>query len=152
MSFVIVESPYAPKHPDPERAAVELARNLAYVRAAMADCFRRDEVPFASHALYTQPGVLDDTVPAQRKQGIEAGFWIAKAFSSAYPNACLSAFYVDRGESSGMKLGRTHAYDLGLPAVDRRLGSSWSLDADEDWALDAAGQLFKRRFAEVVRP
>ena len=46
MRFVIVESPYAG----------DVAANVEYARAAVADCLRRGEAPFASHLLYT----LDD--------------------------------------------------------------------------------------------
>lgn len=64
MKRVIIESPYAG----------DIDRNLRYLRACMADCLRRGEAPFASHGLYTQPGVLDDDKPDERKLGIEAGF------------------------------------------------------------------------------
>lgn len=88
MKLVIVESPYAG----------DVEANLTYVRRAMADCFSRGEAPWASHALYTQPGVLDDTKPAERKLGIAAGFaWGAAA------EAVI--FYVDRGVSRGMLAG-----------------------------------------------
>ena len=60
MRRVILESPYA--------GNVEL--NERYARACMADCLRRGEAPYASHLLYTQPGVLDDLVPEQREIGI----------------------------------------------------------------------------------
>lgn len=55
MRMVIVESPYAG----------DIERNVAYARACIADCLKRGEAPFASHLLYTQPGVLDDGVPAE---------------------------------------------------------------------------------------
>ena len=85
MILVVIESPFAG----------DVARNLAYVRAAMADCLRRGEAPYASHALYTQPGVLDDDKPDDRLLGINAGFaWREKAD--------LVAFYVDLGWSRGM--------------------------------------------------
>lgn len=51
MRRVIVESPYAG----------DIERNMRYLRACLADCLRRGEAPFASHAIYTQPGVLDDS-------------------------------------------------------------------------------------------
>lgn len=63
---VIVESPYAG----------DIDRNVRYVRACMRDCLLllRGESPFASHALYTQEGVLRDDVPEERMHGISAGF------------------------------------------------------------------------------
>lgn len=97
MKLVVIESPYAG----------DVEKNLTYVRAAMKDCFKRGEAPFASHALYTQPGVLDDTNPEERKLGIEAGFeWgdvverIGYDEREVYP---LTVFYVDLGFSKGMK-------------------------------------------------
>ena len=64
MRLVVLESPYAGN----------VERNVAYARACLADCLARGEAPIASHLLYTQPGVLDDTNPEQRKLGINAGF------------------------------------------------------------------------------
>lgn len=92
--LVVVESPYAG----------DVERNLEYVRACMRDCLTRGEAPFASHALYTQPGVLDDLNPIERKLGIEAGFaWGAHAH--------CQAFYVDRGWSKGMRQAWHRAQD-----------------------------------------
>ena len=85
MKLVYIESPYAG----------DVEHNLAYARRAMADSLARGESPFASHLLYTQPGILDDNDPVQRRQGIEAGFdW------GQY--ADLAAFYLDLGWSEGM--------------------------------------------------
>lgn len=92
MKLVIVESPFA--------GEVEL--NQTYARAAMADCLARNEAPYASHLLYTQPGVLDDLKPEERSLGIEAGLaWGKKADATVV--------YVDRGMSNGMKAGIARA-------------------------------------------
>jgi hypothetical protein len=96
MRLVIVESPYAG----------DVEKNLLYLRACLADCLRRGEAPFASHALYTQPGVLRDEVAEERAKGIAAGFaW--GAFAG------LRVFYVDLGWSRGMHAGMTEALKLG---------------------------------------
>ncbi|MBK3780445.1 hypothetical protein G3A43_09420 [Paraburkholderia aspalathi] len=88
MKLVLIESPFAGDE----------AANLTYLRAAMRDCLLRGEAPFASHALYTQAGVLDDKVPEERKLGIEAGLlWGACAEKTVV--------YQDLGISSGMKYG-----------------------------------------------
>jgi hypothetical protein len=63
MKKVLIESPYAG----------DVERNEKYARACMRDCFERGEAPFASHLLYTQPGVLDDTLHHERALGIDAG-------------------------------------------------------------------------------
>lgn len=104
MRLVIIESPYAG----------EVERNLAYLRAAMADCLRRGEAPFASHALYTQPGVLDDTVPAERALGIEAGLLWGR-------HAEYTVAFTDLGITDGMKLGIERAYREGRPVTHRTL-------------------------------
>jgi hypothetical protein len=90
-----LESPYA--------GNVEL--NTAYARACMRDCLQRGEVPFASHLLYTQPGVLDDTIPEQRERGIEAGL----AFRE---HAAKTVFYLDQGWSGGMRAGWDHLWTI----------------------------------------
>lgn len=107
MRLVIVESPYAE----------DVERNLKYVRAAMADCLRRGEAPFACHALYTQPGVLDDTKPEERSLGMWAGFYWGE-------KADATVVYGDLGMSSGMKAGIARAEKLGRPIEYRTL---------EDW-------------------
>lgn len=116
MRRVVIESPFA--------GGVEL--NLRYLRACMADCFKRGEAPFASHAIYTQPGVLDDTKPEERKLGMYAGFlWgdLAEA----------TVVYTDLGISPGMALGIARAEGAGrkieyreLGAVFKRPSSEWS--------------------------
>lgn len=103
---VIIESPYAG----------DVARNLRYVRACMRDAFLRGEAPYASHALYTQPGVLRDDVPEERELGIRAGFaWRAAAE--------VTAVYQDLGISGGMQLGVEHAATAQIEY--RELGSDW---------------------------
>lgn len=104
MQLVLVESPFAG----------DVETNLAYVRAAMHDCLLRGEAPYASHALYTQQGVLDDNVPAERTLGIEAGLqWGAKANKTV--------IYIDRGVSRGMKYGVQNAIKAGRPIEYRSL-------------------------------
>ena len=108
MVLVAIESPYAG----------DVERNLRYLRACMADCISRGEAPYASHALYTQPGVLDDTVPEERALGIAAGFdWAALA-------ECR-AVYTDIGISDGMRVGISHARAIGQPNHYRKI-DGWS--------------------------
>ena len=102
--IVVVESPYSG----------DLDRNTAYARAAMADCLSRGEAPFASHLLYTQPGVLRDEVPEEREKGIGAGFAIGA-------RADLVAVYQDLGISPGMRLGIERAVSAGQRIEYRNL-------------------------------
>ena len=92
MIRVIIESPYAG----------DVERNLAYLRAAMRDCITRNEAPFASHALYTQPGVLDDDIPEERAMGMMAGFAWRRV-------AERTVVYTDLGITKGMREGIVHA-------------------------------------------
>lgn len=109
---VILESPYG--SPDP---AVR-ERNLSYLRAAMRDCVLRGESPYASHGLLTQPGVLVDEVPEERKLGIAAGFvW--------RPLARKTVVYRDLGISTGMEHGIKHARSIGHEVEYRSL-PAWS--------------------------
>lgn len=109
MKRVIIESPYA--------GDVEF--NLQYLRACMHDCLRRGEAPYASHGLYTQPGVLDDTIPAERSLGIDAGFaW--RGVSD------LTVVYTDLGISTGMKYGIADAIQKTRPIEYRELGANWN--------------------------
>lgn len=101
---VIVETPYAG----------DVETNLRYLRACMRDCLLRGEAPFASHALYTQEGVLDDTVPSEREHGIQAGFAWRRV-------AELTVVYTDRGISRGMQYGIDHATATGSPIEFRSL-------------------------------
>jgi hypothetical protein len=146
--FVIVESPFAPKGKTSVERKVSLARNLAYVRAAMADCFARGEVPYASHALYTQPGVLDDTIPEERAKGIQAGFSIAKALAMAaellpWFFECRRIFYVERGWSSGMHAACDDSAQRKWDIKTRHLREDgfWNIESDNQWCVDQDGTL-----------
>lgn len=100
--IVVVESPFA--------GDVDL--HVAYLRACLRHSLLRGESPFASHGLYTQPGVLDDTDPADRKMGIGAGL-------EFYSVAKVCAVYTDLGVSRGMKEGILRAKSMGVE-VDLR--------------------------------
>lgn len=100
--LVILESPYAG----------DVEANVAYARAALRDSLMRGEAPIASHLLYTQPGVLDDNLPSERRHGIDAGLSWGRV-------AEATVVYVDRGISTGMRYGIEHAAAAGRP-VERR--------------------------------
>ena len=83
--LVIVESPYAG----------DIDAHVAYAKRAVHDCMLRGEAPIASHLLFTQPGILDDNRPDERRLGIECGLaW--------YQAKVVVMFYVDYGISPGM--------------------------------------------------
>jgi hypothetical protein len=87
MKKVIIETPYAG----------DVQKNLNYARLCLLDSLKRGESPIASHLLYTQ--VLDDTMPEERKLGINAGLeWLKVADKHV--------FYLDYGYSKGMLYAR----------------------------------------------
>jgi hypothetical protein len=108
VKLVIVESPFAGDVP----------RNLKYLRACIRDCLLRGEAPLASHAIYTQRGVLDDGDPNDRDLGMRAGWAWHKV-------AELSVCYTDLGITSGMKAGLKHAENRGVQIEMRTLGIAW---------------------------
>lgn len=104
MKLVVIESPYAG----------DVKRNVRYLRAAMADCLARGEAPYASHGLYTQPGVLRDDVPDERARGIRAGLaWGDRGD--------VRTVYGDLGVTPGMLLGVERADKRGQPVEHRRI-------------------------------
>lgn len=103
-TLVLLESPFAG----------EVEKNVAYARACMRDCLLRGEAPFASHLLYTQPGVLDDLIPEERELGINAGLAIGAKFEK-------TVVYTDRGISRGMEYGIANAQKAGRPIEYRTL-------------------------------
>lgn len=100
--IVVVESPFA--------GNMELHR--VYAIEACADCFRRGEIPFASHLLY--PQILNELDNKQREQGIDSGY----AF---WPLASRIVFYTDHGWSDGMTRARRRADNLGYTMEERQL-------------------------------
>jgi hypothetical protein len=131
--LVVIESPYG--------GNVELS--LRYLRACMAAALERGEAPFASHGLYTQPGVLCDNVPAERDRGIAAGFaWRTVAEATIV--------YTDLGISNGMRLGIDHAESMSNPVEYRTLGWPWNDDGISiDYKLNATDDLQTSRWGET---
>lgn len=115
MRRVIIESPFAADSPE------GIERHLRYLRACMHDCIKKNEAPYASHALYTQPGVLDDRLPEERALGIDAGLVWKDA-------AHATVVYTDLGVTLGMQRGMDYAKQYGLPVELRQLGPDWDSD------------------------
>lgn len=113
--LVVIESPFAG----------DVHRNTLYARAAMRDSLLRGEAPIASHLLYTQAGILDDLVPEERAQGINAGLEWAK-------HAELAVFYVDLGWSLGMSGAKALYEKRGTPFEERTLPGGWNLPLDPE--------------------
>lgn len=107
MRLVIIESPYAG----------DIERNQEYARRAMADSLARGEAPIASHLLYTQPGVLDDTLPTERAKGIHAGLAWGK-------HAEATVVYTNYGITDGMLQGILDAQNHGRPIEFRGIGEN----------------------------
>jgi len=110
MKLVIIESPYAG----------DVQTHTEYARRCLADSLSRGEAPYASHLLYTQPGVLDDTKSEERTKGMRAGFaWNAMA--------AATVVYTDYGISAGMKEGIANAIGANRLIIYRSLNSKGDL-------------------------
>lgn len=104
MRLVILESPYAGRLED----------NITYARACVRDSLLRGEAPIASHLLYTQPNILDDSNPHERSLGIKAGHaWLAAAEAVV--------IYQDYGLSEGMILGIAAGHAANIPVEFRNI-------------------------------
>jgi hypothetical protein len=107
MRRVVLESPFAG----------DIEANVAYAKRAVHDCLKRGEAPIASHLLFTQPGILNDNDPEERKLGIGAGHaWT--------PVADAVVVYMDRGKSSGMIRGIEAAISAGITVEYRYLDAN----------------------------
>jgi len=103
-SLVIIESPFAG----------DIKKNIKYARECMRDCFMRGEYPFASHLLYTQDGILDDTILKERTLGINAGLKWGE-------HASKTIVYTDLGITIGMEYGIKLAKKINRKIEFRRL-------------------------------
>lgn len=105
---VTIESPYRGEND------IETQRNVRYLREIMRQCLLHGEAPYASHALYTLPGVLDDKKKTERNLGITAGLEWGEAADKV-------VVYTDLGVSEGMKMGIERAKENGKIVERRRL-------------------------------
>ena len=109
---IILESPFAGKGSTLEERDRDREKNQRYLAAAMLDCLRRGEAPFASHGLY--PQCLNDDDIVERELGIKAGFaWRHMAKKTVV--------YADLGISKGMEFGIAHSKILKIPIEHRSL-------------------------------
>lgn len=107
MKKVIIESPYAGN----------VERNIKYARKCVRHSLSMGEAPIASHLLYTQDGILDDTIPQERELGINAGLAWREV-------AELHIFYVDYGISKGMQYALEYALaENKIGTVFREIGT-----------------------------
>jgi len=107
----VVESPYGG---DPET----VARNLRYLRACLHWCVHNGFTPYASHGLLTQPGVLRDELPGERRLGLGGGL----ALGDLLP---VRLVFTDLGITSGMEAGIKRATRLGQHVITVRLTAAW---------------------------
>jgi hypothetical protein len=111
--FVDIESPYGGK------TLKDIHTNLLFARACSRDCLLRGEIPIASHLLYTQPGILDDTIEEERLKGIMAGKHVANQLNAT------AIVYENLGYSKGMRFGIELAIKHGRKVEYRKLNEDW---------------------------
>ena len=112
--YVDVETPYRANTEDATK------KNILYARACVRDCIMKGEVPFASHLFFTQPGILDDTIQAERDRGIRAG----KLLIEGLPDI-VTVVYTNLGISEGMQIGINRAKTNGRSIDWRTLPNDW---------------------------
>lgn len=117
----IIESPFAGN----------VEKNLTFLRAAMRKCLLQGEAPYASHAIYTQPGVLDDNNPDERLHGIDAGLAWADT-------AQKIVAYTNLGISRGMEYALARHKENGK-IVEMRVLEGWE-NSGTTSVLDEARQ------------
>lgn len=118
MRLVIIESQYAG----------DRERNESYLSACIADCVARGESPYASHAILTRKGVLDDNKPEERERGIQLGFaWRKLAHATVvYADLGVSRGMI-KGIEDAMSLDQIARYEGSCHKIELRyLGGEWS--------------------------
>lgn len=108
MRLVILESPYAASNKH------TVQEHEKYARMCVRDSLEKGEAPIASHLLYTQPDILNDSKPEERQWGIDAGLAWRKV-------AEASVVYTDMGISKGMQYGIDAAIASNIPVEYRKL-------------------------------
>lgn len=137
---VVLESPYA--------GDVQL--NRLYARACLLDSLMRGEAPIASHLLH--PQVLDDHDENMRRAGMIAGWaWLPALNRDLHNLSDKHVFYLDLGWSTGMKMAREVASQLGLQHTyeERRLDDmrwrQWVESLQEGGLSEVAERAMDRR-------
>jgi len=124
MNTVIIESPFKGRGKNRFSRYRDQVLNEMCARSCLRDCLNRGEAPFASHALYTLVGVLDDSIEKERNLGIQAGLAIGDRLEK-------TAVYIDRGLTHGMLQGIDRARDAGRKIEFRSIhGASISQEVD----------------------
>jgi hypothetical protein len=135
MRLVVIESPYAATDARVVAGITQpgtVVENIRYVRACMRHVLEHGGAPYASHALYTQAGVLDDQIPAERAKGIAAGM----AWRDIADTVC---FYIDRGWSRGMLAAWDRERRAYQRTEIRSLGAPWSELPAGAWHVKQGG-------------
>lgn len=118
--LAIIESPYGTRVDGTRCSPEEVARNVRYLNRCIRDSLARGEAPYASHGFFTAEGRLDDNVPEQRRQGIDAGLEWANV--AALTLDSLAAVYADHGITSGMTDGVVRHDENGIDIEYRYIG------------------------------
>jgi len=131
---VFVESPYSG----------DIDRNVRYLKLCKYDCWARNEMPCASHDDMTQhPAKVDFYVSDYEPE------WDVytrdEAINGAHALRALCAktiFYVDLGESRGMKAGMEYCKKHNIPYEVRKL--------NYDNVLSLKADLISREFIDAI--
>jgi hypothetical protein len=113
---VVYESPFASTDLD------TFARNIAYARLLIREgATGYNEAGIASHVIWTQPGILRDTVESERNLGIACGI----VFANMAKQGIIGHIYgIDLGWSKGMLKSKEYVLANGGEIVERRLAGA----------------------------
>lgn len=128
---VVYESPFASMDFD------TFARNIAYARLLIREgATGYNEAGIASHVIWTQPGILRDTVESERNLGIACGI----VFANMAKRGIIGHIYgIDLGWSKGMLRSKEYVLANGGEIAERRLagpGERFYSRLDFEVALD----------------
>lgn len=119
--LVYIASPYAG----------DVERNIEFARAACRYCIEQGHTPIAVHLLYTQPGMLDDTNPAEREVGLKLGHHVLEKCDEVW----VCGDFISPGMAKELEL----AMEIAIPVTT--LTSQQILDApDPVYAIWAKGR------------
>jgi hypothetical protein len=114
--LLVIESPYAG----------DVAANVQFCENVCRYAVEQGYAPFASHLLYTR--FLDDTVPAERAEGIECGL----AWAGAAPADIWFCLRPGEQPTRGMKYARHRYIVQGRAFIFKRFTHEGEFIADEE--------------------
>jgi hypothetical protein len=101
----------------PHEGAADTAELAAYARACVRASIRAGEAPLVGPLVYAHDDILDVSIPAERRMGVEAALaWLS--------HAQVLAVYIDHGVTPQMREAMDRAAGSGVIIDVRRLNAT----------------------------